>query len=170
MSSPDLKMQVKRLLELGEDLDWKKFEEFTLIFEDLRCWAWHEVNKCSKTPCTKQTLGSWFAGGEFLCGGKTTDLSIPYPTLKSTQTLKSYIGKSSDSVDSICLAHTDQTGMDILLPMDNISVFFEVRHSEPQASTKLKAENWRHKIRGTDYWPPLESGKIGNTLQIWKKH
>ena len=74
-----LKMQVKRLLDLGEDLDWVKFEEFNLIFEDLRCWAWHELNQSSKKPCVPQTIGSWFAGGEFLCGDETTVLNIHNP-------------------------------------------------------------------------------------------
>ena len=74
-----LKMQVKRLLDLGEDLDWVKFEEFNLIFEDLRCWAWHELNQSSKKPCVTQTIGSWFAGGEFLCGDETTVLNIHNP-------------------------------------------------------------------------------------------
>lgn len=137
-----LKMRVKRLLELGEDLDWKKFEEFHLIFEDLRCWACHELNKSSKTSCTTQTLGDWFAGGEFLCGDKTTSLSIPDPTLDITRTLASHIDGSSELVDSIRLAHTNQPGMDILQPMGTTSVFFEVKHSEPQpvgrkTSTKL---------------------------------
>ena len=155
-----LKMRVKRLLELGEDLDWKKFEEFNLIFEDLRCWAWHLLNKSSTAPCTTQTLSSWFAGGEFLCGGETA-LSIPNPALNSTRTLKSWIHKSSDSVDGICLGHTNQPGMDIMQPMGNISVFFDVKHSELEARTKLSVTDVKNKVNSLTKQIEQSNVKVG---------
>merc|ERR1712032_681764 len=63
---------------------------------------------------------------------------------------KIWIRKSSDPVDSICLAFTNQRGMDILQPMGNFLVFYEVKHSEPQpdgkkTSTKFSPDDVNYK-------------------------
>ena len=79
-----MKIRLGRLFELGHDLDWVAFEEFHMIFEELRCWAWHRLEN-SPAP----TLGSWFRDGVFLNEGwgKTREVTIPTPRLVATKRL-----------------------------------------------------------------------------------
>ena len=68
----NLKLRLDLLIQLGNDLNPIKFEEFHLVFEQLRCWAWGELNKEKE-----RTLRSWFTEGEFVRGDSSARITIP---------------------------------------------------------------------------------------------
>ena len=123
-----IQRRLSRLLELGRDLDWVKFEEFHLIFEELRCWAYHTSKKSTAT--TTHTLQTWFEHGEFLNEGENIEINIPKPTFNATVVLQKHIGALDGTIDSICLAKSGQPGMDVMQPMDDLQVFYEMKFSE----------------------------------------
>ena len=123
-----IQRRLSRLLELGRDLDWVRFEEFHLIFEELRCWAYHTSKKSTAT--TTHTLQTWFEHGEFLNEGENIEINIPKPTFNATVVLQKHIGELDGTIDSICLAKSGQPGMDVMQPMGDLQVFYEMKFSE----------------------------------------
>ena len=86
--------------------------------------------------------------------------------LNRTRTLKRLICSSSDIVDNICLAHTNQPGFDCLQPMGNTAVFYESKYSEPQpegkkTSTKLKPADVNDKTDSLKKEIELSNVKVG---------
>ena len=133
-----LKRRVGMLICLGEDLSARKFEEFHLIFEQVRCWAWRHLKKNEQ-----QTLGSWFKDGEFVRGGERTAVTIPQPTLAPTKQmphhLRIYHGPKVESA----IALDGQSGMDAFLLLGQMTVYFEMRYSEAnkkKSSTVIRVD------------------------------
>lgn len=127
----DLQIRLARLFELGQNLNWVAFEEFHMIFEELRCWAWHRLEN-SPAP----TLGSWFRDGVFLNEGwgKKREVTIPTPRLVATKRLTETVAKSKETVDNIRLAAVRQSGMDIIQPMTDLTFLYENKFSEHGAT------------------------------------
>ena len=140
----DLQIRLGKLFELGHNLDWVAFEEFHMIFEELRCWAWHRLEN-SPAP----TLGSWFRDGVFLNEGwgKTREVTIPTPRLVATNRLTETVAKSKETVDSIRLAAKGQPGMDIIQPMTDLTFLYENKFSEHGATkNRLSFDTIKKKV------------------------
>jgi len=130
-----LQTRLHRLFDLGHDLNWVAFEEFHMIFEELRCWAWHRLKN---SPAPKTSLESWFRDGLFLNEGwakKKREVTIPIPDLKTTNRLTEKVAGFEETVDSICLAAEGQSGMDIIQPMTDLTFLYEAKFSEHGATT-----------------------------------
>jgi hypothetical protein len=65
LGEDNLRVRLRTLLELGHNLQHRSFEEFHAIFEELRCWAWHKLNKAEDV-----TLRKWIPKGSFEVASK----------------------------------------------------------------------------------------------------
>ena len=138
-----LKSLVFRLLQLGENLNPTAFEEFHLLFEQLRCWTWHKLFPQRKY----ETLATWFRGGVFVRSLEKTKQStcqvIPQDPFSADEHAASQVEiknlrEATGPIKRSFLARAGQPGLDILTPMGNKLVCFEARYSEPAESTASK--------------------------------
>jgi hypothetical protein len=141
-----LQVRLRALMELGLDLQHRSFEEFHLIFEELRCWAWHCLGQDFNT-----TLEGWLPNARRVHGDNVA-LTVPLPALLRTTVLPAPFHACTNEIARSCLAVENQPGFDIVHPMGCRLLLGECRYSEPPVSeddtgTKLTpAEDVRRKV------------------------
>ena len=134
----NLRVRLRTLLELGQNLQHRSFEEFHAIFEELRSWAWHKLGRAENT-----TLLEWVPAGK-LIRGSDIKLAVPKPQLLKAETLSDSFSQYRGSLERCYLARDNQPGFDVLHPMGGGLLLYECRYSEPPMSedktgTKLTA-------------------------------
>jgi hypothetical protein len=131
-SSVLLQVRLGTLLELGQNLQFRSFEEFHLIFEELRCWAWHRLNKSAHT-----TLKDWLPHAQLVRGEGLVHLTVPPAKLDTTEpSYGSLAEKDGGSVHA--LAPRNQPGFDIVRRMGPACLLEECRYSEPSGDQSEK--------------------------------
>ena len=135
---------MRTLLQLGSKVSHTAYEQFTLLFEEIRCWAWHHLGL--DRDCS---VGDWFGEAAILpATASTRMLFIPNPELSSpTAVLSNHLAKCSSTTVVKChMACEGQPGFDSLLSMGDL-VAFESRFSQPLASTKvMRREIWKKAV------------------------
>ncbi len=124
----DLRVRLRTLLELGHNLQHRSFEEFHAIFEELRCWAWHKLNKPEDVA-----LREWIPDAKFIRGGGSR-LVVPKPQLLKTETLPNQLSQYRGPLQRCYVAHDNQPGFDVVQPMGRNLLLYECRYSEPPMS------------------------------------
>jgi hypothetical protein len=121
----DLWIRLSTLLELGKNTQHRSFEEFHLIFEELRCWAWHYLDMGSACK-----LKEWLAGAQHLRGNGNVELAVPRAELLQTCELE--VPLSDNKAQFVhTLAMRNQPGFDIVRRMGAVTLLEECRYSEP---------------------------------------
>ena len=128
-SPSNVQARVADLLELGSRLEHRSFEEFTAIFEDLRCWAWHRLGRGLEA-----TFSKWFPHAAVIHGSEDLVVDIPKPTLKRIPTLERQLSDMQGLIEHYSLATQGQAGFDVVCPMGKSLICLEIRYSEPPHS------------------------------------
>jgi hypothetical protein len=118
-SSVWLQVRLRTLLELGQNLQYRSFEEFHLIFEELRCWAWHRLNKSADT-----TLEEWLPGAHLVHGDGLVKLTVPPAKVGVTEVLSGSLAEKGGGF-AHALAQPNQRGFDIVRRMGPVCLLEE---------------------------------------------